>query len=442
MDLKEICAKIISLLEQSDLSPVFIETWFDELEILEITDDTIVFYTPTPFKRDFIKSRCFTELSDAAETLFNGKMKITILAGSDEVKAYREESASLSTERAENDHYTFKYFIVGASNRFAHAAAMAVAQNPGSANKPSAYNPLFIYGRSGLGKTHLLYAIAGEVEHRYPDYKIVYTKGADFLNEVITSLGKQKIEEMRQKYRQADLLLVDDVHFIAGKERTEEEFFHIFNELYENKKQIVLTSDRPPRDIPSLQERLVSRFEWGLLADIQPPDFETRVAIIHSKSQLMNFPLPEKVEFYIADTVLNNIRQLESAVNKIRALHELNGLPVTVEMAEKAVEDLIHDPSATPITVPRILNEVSSYYSIKPDRIISLNRAKDTVLPRYVAIFLVREMTDLSTLEIGKEFGRDHSTILYAIKKIQDQILSDPSLESALNDIKTNLLEK
>ncbi|MDP4109989.1 MAG: chromosomal replication initiator protein DnaA, partial [Bacillota bacterium] len=403
-----------------------------------LTEHTFILYTPSEFKKEIISQRFSKILASILKELLNDEFEINVLSGEDELAAYKAVSAE-KPDRSTNDYYTFKHFVVGSSNRFAHAAAIAVAKNPSTA-----YNPLFIYGQSGLGKTHLLYAIAGEIEHRYPNFRILYIKGDDFTNELITSIqaGPDSVRAFRAKYRLADLLLVDDIQFIAGKERTQEEFFHTFNSLFEARKQIVLTSDRPPKEIKTLEDRLKTRFEWGLIADIQPPDYETRMAIIATKAGLIDFSLPDDVMQYLAGMITSNVRQLEGAVKKIKALHELMEKEVNIELAEIAIRDIfLENPGLNP-TASLIIKEVATYFSITPDRLISLNRAKDTLMPRQVAMYLVRELTDLSLPEIGKEFGRDHSTVIHSINKIEDLVRSDSSIETTIKDLKTNIREK
>ena len=434
---QDVFKKILSLLER-DITPITIATWFEDAVAVDLTEHAFVLYTPSEFKKEIISQRFLSVLSSALKELLNGEIEIFLLCGEDELLAYKAASVE-KMDRTANDYYTFKHFVVGSSNRFAHAAAVAVSKSPATA-----YNPLFIYGQSGLGKTHLLYAIAGEIEHRYPNYRILYIKGDDFTNELITSIqsGPEAVRTFRGKYRMADLLLVDDIQFIAGKERTQEEFFHTFNALYEAHKQIVLTSDRPPKEIKTLEDRLKTRFEWGLIADIQPPDYETRMAIIKAKAVLIDFSLPEDVMQYLAGVITTNVRQLEGAVKKIKALHDLMEKEINIELAEIAIRDIfLENPGLNP-TAGLIIKEVSSYFSITPDRLISLNRAKDTVFPRQVAMFLVRELTDLSLPEIGREFGRDHSTVLHSINKIEDMIKSDSIMENTIKDLKTNIREK
>ena len=330
----------------------------------------------------------------------------------------------------------FERFIVGNSNKFAHAAALAVAREPAQL-----YNPLFIYGQSGLGKTHLLYAIGGYIKKSRPNFRICYIKGDEFTNQLVESIGRGTVADFRNQYRKADLLLVDDIQFISGKDRTQEEFFHTFNTLHEAGKQIVLTSDRPPREIYTLEERLRTRFEWGLLADIQPPDLETRMALSEEKAKLLNIRLTPSIIEYIASAITNNVRQLEGAVKKIGALHALMNEPITLELAREAVEDVL-DPKGQKPTPEKILNEVAAFYSLSPDKIKGNTKTKDIVLPRQVAIYLIRDITGLSYPDIGKFIGRDHTTAIYAINKLNERMKDDMMLLNTINDLRQNITSK
>ena len=304
-------AKVLTHMENL-LSTTVISTWFDDAEVVELTENKLVLYSPSEFRKNIIETRCVGHIQDAMKELFDMNVEVQVLSG-EEVEAYKQKGRTPQFIEY-NPQFTFDRFVVGPSNRFAHAAAIAVANRPAET-----YNPLFIYGPSGLGKTHLLYAIAGEINYRHPDYNIIYIKGDQFTNELIQALQEGKNAEFRNKYRNADLFLVDDIQFISGKESTQEEFFHTFNNLYENHKQIVLTSDRPPSDLLRLEDRLKTRFEWGLIADINPPDYETRMAIIRNKSDSLGMDMPDDVCSYIAENITTNIRQIEGTVKKIKA---------------------------------------------------------------------------------------------------------------------------
>lgn len=329
---------------------------------------------------------------------------------------------------------TFENFIKGPSNQFAYAAAQAVAANPSGA-----YNPLFIYGSSGLGKTHLLSAIQFEIHRTRPDFNIVYVDCEKFTNEIITAIRNSTTEEFRQKYRAADVLLIDDIQFIAGKESTQEEFFHTFNTLHAAEKQIVLASDRPAKEIKSLEERLRTRFEWGLTADVQPPDFETRVAIIRRKAELLNLDIPDDVAEFIANHLKNNIRQLEGAVKKLNAYYMLEGIAPVIGVAQNAIRDILSETQPVPVTIEKIIGEVSRTYNVSPADIRGPKRSANISAARRAAIYIVREITGMSMEEIGKEFGgRDHSTIVYAMRVIEKDLEKDTHLKETVSDIIKN----
>lgn len=370
-------------LEQLDFPPSTISAWFDDVTVVSFGDNRLVLHSPVPFKKEFIESKFIAPLQEVLHNLTGDPITIVVVTG---------EYTAPSTSTSPYDDYTFERFIVGSSNKFAHAAALAVSQRPAAEN-----NPLFIYGNSGLGKTHLMYAIANVLRRTHPEYRIIYVKGEDFTNELITAIQEGNVQAFRNKYRMVDLLLLDDVQFIAGKERTQEEFFHTFNALYEAKKQIVLTSDRPPKEINTLEDRMKTRFEWGLLADIQPPDFETRIAIIRDKAVKMGVELPDDVSNYIAENIQANIRQLEGAVKKIKAMHELMGERITVSLAENAIDALrTENPGLNP-TPERIMEAVANYFYIPVEQMISQNRSKDVAYPRQMAMYMIRQELEYSS---------------------------------------------
>ncbi len=345
-----------------------------------------------------------------------------------------EESAAASAVGGDYE-YTFATFIIGPSNKFAHAAALAVAANPANA-----YNPLFIYGGSGLGKTHLLYAICAEIRQNKPQMKVIYSKGEEFTNELISAIATERTKDFHDKYRQADILLVDDIQFIGGKESTQEEFFHTFNALYQAGKQIVLTSDRPPKEIKTLEDRLRTRFESGLLADVQPPDFETRIAIIRRKAELLDIAIPDDVAEYISNRLKNNIRQLEGAVKKIKAYKILAGSSPSIVIAQNAIRDILNDSQPISVTVERIINEVSRYFEVTPQDIRSQKRSSQISLARQVAMYVVREVTQMSMSSIGEEFGgKDHSTVVYSIQQCREKMENDSRFKNTVEDIIKNI---
>ena len=331
--------------------------------------------------------------------------------------------------------FTFENFIKGPSNQFAYAAAQAVASNPSGA-----YNPLFIYGQSGLGKTHLRTAIATEIKKNHPNFNIVYVDCETFTNDLISAIQAGRTEEFRQTYRPADVLLVDDIQFIAGKESTQEEFFHTFNTLHGAGKQIVLASDRPAKEIKSLEERLRTRFEWGLTADIQPPDFETRVAIIRRKAELLNLHMPDEVSEFIANHLKSNIRQLEGAVKKLNAYYLLEGIQPAIGVAQNAIKDILNETQPVPVTIEKIISEVARTYNVSPAEIRGMRRTANISSARQTAIYVVREITGMSMEDIGREFsGRDHSTIVYSLKAMEQNLENDRRLNETVEDIIKNV---
>ena len=333
--------------------------------------------------------------------------------------------------------YTFENFIVGNSNKFAHAASIAVANEPAcKANADSyAYNPLFIYGPSGIGKTHLLYAITNHIKKTRPELKILYLKGEDFTNEMIDSIAKKTTPQFRAKYRTADVLCIDDIQFIAGRVSTQEEFFHTFNALYEDHKQIILTSDRPPKDIKTLEDRLKSRFEWGITADIQPPDPDLRAAIIKKKAEQMNIQLSPEVVNFLAENLKSNIRQVEGAIKKLGALSLLTGEPITIELAKDSIADLMTGGEPVSVTIDRILEKVAKKYGLSVEDIKGAKRTKDIAYARHITIYMIRKLTDMSLPQIGKLFNRDHTTILSSIRNIQSEIGSNSVIDIEINEL-------
>ena len=428
-------AKVLTHMENL-LGTTVISTWFDDAEVVELTENKLVLYSPSEFRKDIIERRCATHILDAMKELFDMNVELQVLTG-DEVEEFRKKGKTPQFIEY-NPQFTFDRFVVGPSNRFAHAAAIAVANRPAET-----YNPLFIYGPSGLGKTHLLYAIAGEINYRHPDYNIIYIKGDQFTNEMIQSLQEGKNAEFRNKYRNADLFLVDDIQFISGKESTQEEFFHTFNNLYENHKQIVLTSDRPPSDLLRLKDRLKTRFEWGLIADINPPDYETRMAIILNKSKSLGMDMPDDVCAYIAENITTNIRQIEGTVKKIKAYWELTGMEINVANVSRAIKDMYKGKADTLPTPSLIISEVGKFYNIDDDTLRGTLKNKGTAEARQVAMYLIRKMTNLSLPDTGKEFGRDHSTVLHSVRKIE-KALSDSKnpLNETIRDIMANINSK
>lgn len=418
---------------RASISEVAHKVWIQDIEPLDLDGSTIRLGVKTDFKKKILEERYLRLLSEAFETVLGFPVDITVAVENPE----KNLNANIAVEPTEpgDYEYTFDTFIIGPSNKFAHAASLAVATNPAST-----YNPLFIYGASGLGKTHLLYAICDEMKNNAPTRNILYVKGEEFTNELINAIQINNTKDFHDKYRMCDVLLVDDIQFIGGKESTQEEFFHTFNTLYQSNKQIVLTSDRPPKEIKTLEDRLRTRFEWGLLADIQPPDFETRVAIIRRKAQLLGCTMPDDVAEYIANRLKTNIRQLEGVVKKVAAFEQFAHTPPSILVAQNAIRDILNDHQPIPVTIDRIINEVSRTFSVSFQDIRSSKRSAQISAARQAAIFVVREITQMSMAAIGDEFGgKDHSTIVYSIQKIEGQMENDPILKETVEDIIKNI---
>ena len=365
-------------------------------------------------------------------------IKTKMLLSAAERSALGQEKPKKPTSLLESGEFTFDTFVVGDSNKLAYAAARAVADAPAEH-----YNPLFIYGDSGLGKTHLIYAIAHEIRTKTPNAKIVYIKGDDFTNELVEAIRTGKNVEFRSKYRDADLLLMDDVQFIAGRKQTQEEFFHTFNTLYESKRQIVLTSDRSPKEMQLLDDRLQTRFEWGLLVDVQPPDFETRLAIVKNKAAQWGSVIDDDIAKYIAENVSSNVRQLEGAMNKILAYRDLIGKEMDEESANRAVRDMLRKSNEYIPTAASIIDEVSRFFGIDEAVVKGPSRSREAVTARQAAMYLVRRMTNLSTPDIGREFGgRDHTTVLHALEQVETKLQNDPGFAQTIKDITININSK
>ena len=426
-----IWAKIINTLEEQ-YDPITISTWFDDAEVIDLNENQLVLHTSDEYRQDVINRRFKLQIQDILRNLTNTDAKVFVYNDKElEVFQNRNNKAKPSDF---NSQYTFDNFVVGPSNRFAYSAALAAAQTPGKV-----YNPLFIYGPPGIGKTHLLYAIANGIRKQNPDANVVYIKGDQFTNELISALASGKNIEFRSKYREADLFLIDDIQFIAGKPSTQEEFFHTFNKLYEENKQIVMTSDRKPSDMPTLEDRLRTRFEWGLLADIQPPDYETRMAIIRNKADFLGLSLPDDVCDYIAKNITSNVRQIEGTVNKIKAYRDM-GMVIDLEHVSGAISDMFQNGGSALPTPNLIINQVCKFYSIDESVLRGNLKNKGTAEARQVAVYLIRKLTNLSTTEIGKEVDKDHSTVIYSIRKVESALKGgDKSLQDHIRDITANI---
>ncbi len=425
-------AKILIYLE-ARLTPAVVSSWFEDVDVVELNDERLTLFTASPFRKEIIQKRCTDYIKEAMQELFHSNIELVVF-GTEEMEEYKMKSKS-TTVMDFNPQFTFDSFVVGSSNRFAHGAAIAVANHPGEV-----YNPLFIYGPAGIGKTHLLYAIANQIRRENPNYKIVYIKGDQFTNELIAALQSGKNVEFRSKYREADLFLIDDIQFIAGKDSTQEEFFHTFNKLYEEHKQIVMTSDRKPSDMLTLEDRLRTRFEWGLLADIQPPDYETRMAILKNKAISLGLELGDDVCNYIANNITNNVRQIEGTVKKILAYRDLNNMPLDLPNVSRAINDMFKVEGSSVPTASLIISQVSKFYSIDESVLRGTLKNKGTAEARQIAMYLIRHLTNLSLPEIGREFGRDHSTVIHSIRKVELS-LKDPAspLQATVRDITSNI---
>ncbi len=425
-------AKVINYLEER-LSSLTISTSFDDAEVIELNEEQLIIYSPNEFRRENIQRRYTHYIQDALKEIFNSDAKLLVF-GDKELETYRSKGEN-KTAMDFNPQFSFDNFVVGPSNQFAYGAATAVSNAPGQT-----YNPLFLYGPPGVGKTHLLYAIANGIRRNNPNANIVYIKGDQFTKALIAAIQSGKNIEFRSKYREADLFLIDDIQFIAGKESTQEEFFHTFNKLYEEHKQIVMTSDRKPSDMLTLEDRLRTRFEWGLIADIQPPDYETRMAIIKNKANSLALDLSDDVCNYIANNVTNNVRQIEGTVKKLRAYVDLNSMELSLENVTRAIADMFKSEGNALPTPGLIISQVCKFYSIDETVLRGTLKNKGTAEARQVAIYLIRKLTNLSTPDIGKEFNKDHSTMLHSIKKVETALANgDTNLQNHIRDITANI---
>jgi chromosomal replication initiator protein len=412
-------------------------TWFGEATAAELTDDAFTIQVPNDFTREWIEGHFLGFIKAATRDALGRDVRIAL---SVQDEAVLDGIADVAPASVPEDHaggtnskYTFENFVIGSSNRFAHAAALAVAEAPAQA-----YNPLFIYGGTGLGKTHLMQAIGAYVSEHSKRLTTRYVTSETFTNDFINSLRDKRIEGFKQRYRTYDVLLVDDIQFLEGKERFQEEFFHTFNSLYEAGRQIVISSDRPPKGIATLEERLRSRFEWGLITDIQPPDLETRIAILRKKVTTDGIAVTDpEVLTFIAGRVSTNIRELEGALTRVVAFSSLTGLPLEVELAEQVLGDLFPQGDAMPeVTIARIQEAVSDRFGLSVPELVSPRRSQSVAYPRQVAMYLSRELTDASLPKIGREFGgRDHTTVIHATSKITRLISEDRSVYNLVQDL-------
>ena len=429
------------------ISDVVMKTWIDQTRLIGLEGKKALLRVDTEFQSGVITSQFKPSLETALEAVLGFPVELEMVIDrqdpvyneqDDPIDDLNERHEELrkSYEFAEYD-YTFDTFIVGRSNEFAFAACKAVATD-----SSTSYNPLFIYGPSGLGKTHLVTAIKHQIMKDTPDKNVIYVTGEAFGNELIKAIDQRDTSVFHDKYRSADVLIVDDIQFFSGKERMQEEFFHTFNKLHSAGKQIVITSDKPPRDLKTLEERIRNRFEWGLIADISEPDFETRYAIIRRKAELLDLKIPDEVTEFIATRLKTNIRQLEGAVKKLKALKMLANTSPTISMAQNVIRDILTDDQPIPVTVERIIEEVAGVYGVSPDDIRSTKRTSQISTARKVAAYVVREVTNLPLASIGMEFGgRDHSTIVYAINTINEAIKKDSNMKQLVDDILNDVRE-
>ena len=419
-----------------DLTATAISTWFEDCRAVELSDSRLFLHTPSVFKKSVIEGRFTGSIKSALNELFSGDFDVIIL-DDDGLRALTEASAE--PDYSSSNEYTFERFVVGNTNKFAHAAALAVAEGQQKQN----FNPLFIYGESGLGKTHLLYAIRHSVESKFPHYNIVYVTGENFTNELIEALKVGKNVEFREKYRSADLLLMDDIQFIARSISTQEEIFNTFNTLFGLGRQIVFTSDRPPQEIHTLEDRLKTRFESGLMADIKPPDDALRIAIIRNKAEQLGVILPDDVTNYIADNLNSNIRQLEGAVKMIIAYRDIMDDELTIDTVKARLKDMFKGSRELLPTVDNIIDETAKFYMLTPEDIKGQSRIRNTALARQVAMYLVRKFTNLSLKDIGSEFeGRDHSTVISSINNIERKMAESQDFSGIVRDITANINSK
>ena len=442
---KELCTKAKELLKK-EMTNISYETWIKNIEIQKITNDTITILVSATFHKDTLKNRYYDLIFNTFKFLTNKEYKIDFISMEDVSKNESQENLGISEQQnfnnstintSLNPKYTFDTFVVGNNNRFAHAASLAVAESPATS-----YNPLFLYGGVGLGKTHLMHAIGNKILSTNPSAKILYVTSEKFTNQLINAIKDAKTEAFRNKYRYVDVLLIDDIQFIAGKERSQEEFFHTFNSLHEDGKQIILSSDRPPREIQLLEDRLVSRFEWGLIADISNPDYETRLAILRKKAETENVVVDDDILSNIANKVSSNIRELEGVFNKLVAFSTLSKGSITMEMAEKAINDISSQKNNV-ISSDYIQEEVSKYFNINKKDLKSSKRSNNIAYPRQIAMYLCRELANMSFPKIGEDFGnRDHTTVMHGCNKIEKEIENNTNTKLIVESVKKMILEK
>ena len=455
MDAKQVWRAALGELQVS-LSPANYETWLKDTALVDVEGDLFRVAAPNGFAKDWLENRYRSLIAQTLARVVgysvNVEFEVREFDPDEVVEAETPQEFTRPagpTVRVEpgrvggtegggvnlNSRYTFRTFIVGSANRLAHAASLSVAERPGEA-----YNPLFLYGGVGLGKTHLMHAVGNAVVQRFPRKRVVYATSEKFTNDFITSIQQGRIDDFRARYRKIDLLLIDDIQFIADKERTQEEFFHTFNAIHEDGKQIVLSSDRPPKQIVTLEERLRSRFEWGLIADLTAPDLETRIAILRTKSEEQGVRVDSDALEFIARKVASNIRELEGALNRIVAYASMQGMPISVDLAQAVLSNVLYSPRKRAVTPERIAVAVSHYYDVELEALRGQKRDRAIVVPRQIAMYLMREETDVSLLRIGAELGgRDHSTVLHACKKIDQEVSRNEELRRELAAVRESI---
>jgi chromosomal replication initiator protein len=435
----EVWEKTLELIKV-ELTEVSFNTWLKAIHPISTKDNVVAFSVPDDFTKGILETRYVTLIKNALKQVTSEFFEIKfIIPSEDNYESIMRESTDRNQveetfNSSLNPKYTFDTFVIGNSNRLAHAASVAVAESPAKA-----YNPLFIYGGVGLGKTHLMHAIGHYILKQNNKSKVVYISSETFTNELINSIRDDRNNEFRSKYRSVDVLLIDDIQFIAGKESTQEEFFHTFNSLYEANKQIIISSDRPPKEIRTLEDRLRSRFEQGLIADIQPPDLETRIAILKKKAKSENLSISDNVMLLIAKKIHSNIRELEGALIRVVAYSSLTNGEINEDLANEALKDIISNSKPKLVTANTIKEVVGQYYSMSIEDFNAKKRNKSIVLPRQIAMFLCRELTDLSLPRIGEEFGKDHTTIMHAYEKISNDMKIDIQLKSVLEELKSKI---
>jgi chromosomal replication initiator protein len=436
-DIQALWTQALIQLEEKVSRPSY-ETWLKDTEPLELSGEYLVISVPSDFVREWLENRYSQLIKEVIKEIGGVPLSVKFIVKSPLSGKFGGFGGDEIISTQLNQKYTFDTFVIGNSNRFAHAASLAVAEAPAKA-----YNPLFIYGGVGLGKTHLMNSIGHFVLRHYTNARVVYLSTEKFTNDFINAIKDNKMVEFRNKYRTIDVLLIDDIQFLAGKEQTQEEFFHTFNALHENSKQIIISSDRPPKEIPTLEDRLRSRFEWGLITDIQAPDLETRIAILRKKAATDGLDLPNEILLIIADKVTSNIRELEGALVRVKAYASMTNRPVTQELVEESLRDILPDKRHEPITIAKIQRVVAEYFNLKVEDLKAKKRTKSFAHTRQIAMYLSREMTDQSLPKIGDEFGgRDHTTVIHAHYKITTELVTNPQLAREVETIRSKLLGK